>query len=238
MSLSDNRKIEQHYFELFRLRYELPAGRLEYTDKPDVILHGERCLGIEIANLYIADGSDSTSEQVQRRRRKQVLARAQALHREAGGRCIALWVTFNPGHPVQVIEPLAVKLAEIAMRIESSPGRVDSLTFLHVPELHLLYHSGEEYENAEWQDNPLHAGSILSTERVRAMVAVKSAKALGYNKNCDAYWLLLVVDFMDSAQDQSIEWPEGTMLAKSPFEQIMIYKPQFDEVVQVQQAAA
>ena len=229
-----NREIEQYYFGLFRSHYALPAGRIEYKDKPDVILHGERRLGIEIANLYIADGGDPSSEQIQRRRRKEVVARAQSLHRQAGGRGIELWATFDLGCPIYDTEPLARKLVEIAMRVENSPGQVSPLTFVHVPELLVLYHSGKEHEDAEWRDNSGHAVPLLSVDRVRELVAGKSAKVSGY-KGCDAYWLLLVVDFMDPAQDQYIEWPDGVTLARSPFERILIYKPQFGKVVEALQ---
>jgi len=49
-----NRDIEQYYFEMFRKNYPLPAGRVEYGDKPDVIIHGDATIGIEMGEL----GSD------------------------------------------------------------------------------------------------------------------------------------------------------------------------------------
>ncbi|QBR04061.1 hypothetical protein [Paraburkholderia pallida] len=232
-----NSAIEQYYFGLFSSHYALPAGRIEYADKPDVILHGERRLGIEIANLYLVDGSDRTSEQVQGHRRDQVMGRAQSLHRESGGRDIELWATFDPCQPVSDIESLARKLAEIAMRVENSAGRVNPLTFVHVPELHSLFHNGEEYEDAKWRPNQGYTVPLLSVDRVRELVAGKTAKAVGYDKGCEAFWLLLVVEYMDPAQDQFIEWPDGAALAKSPFERILIYKPQFGQVVEAPQAA-
>ncbi|QBR04223.1 hypothetical protein [Paraburkholderia pallida] len=232
-----NSEIEQYYFDLFRSHYALPAGRIEYADKPDVILHGERRLGIEIANLYLADGSDPASEQVQRRRREQVLERAQSLHLASGGRRIELSAAFDPGVPILEIDPLARKLAEIAMRVQGSSGQVDSLTFDHVPELTFLYHSGKEYAGARWRSVQSYAVPFVSVERVRQLVVEKTAKVADYDKGCQAFWLLLVVDFMDPAQDQFIEWPDGVALAKSPFERILIYKPQFGQVVDAVQAA-
>jgi hypothetical protein len=231
-----NREIEQYYFDLFRSHYALPAGRIEYTDKPDVIVHGEPRLGIEIANLYIADGSDLASEQVQRRRREQVMARAQLLHLASGGRRIELSAAFNPSLPIREIEPLARQLAEIAMRVQCSSGRIDSLTFDHVPELTWLYHNGKEYDTAKWLCMQTYATSFVSVERVRQLVADKAVKAADYNKDCEAHWLLLVVDFMDPAQDVFVEWPDGVVLTKSPFERVLIYKPQFGQVVEVPQA--
>jgi hypothetical protein len=45
-----NRDIEQYYFEMFRKNYPLPAGRVEYGDKPDVIIHGGATIGIEMGD--------------------------------------------------------------------------------------------------------------------------------------------------------------------------------------------
>ena len=47
-------------------------------------------------------------------------------------------------------------------------------------------------------------------------------------------WLLLVVDFMDPAQDQEIQWPAGAVLMQArTFERIWLYKPAFHEVLEI-----
>ena len=84
-SPSKQQTIERHYFEMFRKAYPLPSGRIDYDDKPDVILNGTQKLGIEITNLYVTDGSCPASEQVQRVRRKAVVSKAQQLYEQATG---------------------------------------------------------------------------------------------------------------------------------------------------------
>lgn len=61
-----------------------------------------------------------------------------------------------------------------------------------------------------------------------ATIAEKHNKLPAY-KQCDAFWLLLVVDFIDRAQDQDIRWPDPAIEFSSPFERIIVYKPQFAE---------
>jgi len=235
MSRPSNQTIERYYFELFRSHYEVPEGEIVYTDKPDVILRGSQNIGVEIANFYLTSGADATSEQVQRARRLQILERAQALHRASGGKRIELWVGFNPEYPVHEPEPVALALATIATKVEDSPsGRVSRMLFEHVPELGLLIHSQKECPDAKWRPIQDYYGSTLSLERLRVLVSEKTKKLRDYQA-CDSYWLLLIVDFMDSAQDQDIQWPTGEVLEKSPFERILLYKPQFDQVVQVPQ---
>ena len=65
----------------------------------------------------------------------------------------------------------------------------------------------------------------MSLGRLRELISDKTKKLSAYQP-FDAYWLLLVVDFMDSAQDQDLHWPPGEVLGCSPFERVLLYKPQ------------
>jgi hypothetical protein len=49
----------------------------------------------------------------------------------------------------------------------------------------------------------LHGFGLMSHERLTKIIREKEAKARQYVR-CDAYWLLIVVDFLDSAQEQEI----------------------------------
>ncbi len=235
MSHISNQTIERYYFDLFRSHYAVPAGELVFTDKPDVIVRGEKTIGVEIANLYFTCGADPASEQVQCASRRQVLKRAQALHRASGGRNIELSVDFNPVYPIKKVEPVAQALAAIATKVEdSSSGSISPLLFEDVPELRFLYHNQKEYTDAKWRLGQVYSVPSLSLERLRLLVSEKTEKVRGY-QSCDFYWLLLVVDFMNPAQDQDLQWPNGEVLERSPFERILLYKPQFGQVVQVPQ---
>lgn len=55
--------MERHYFERFRNVYTLPDGAVWYADKPDVLVKGNRTIGIEITNFYLQPGSAEGSEQ-------------------------------------------------------------------------------------------------------------------------------------------------------------------------------
>ncbi len=235
MSHKSNQAVERYYFNLFQSHYEVPDGFLVFTDKPDVIVRGKTTIGIEIANLYFSNGAEPASEQVQRERRLKVLVRAQALHRASGGINIELSVGFNPEYPIQQVEPVALALSAIATKLEGSlSGQVSRMLIEHVPELSSLYCDQKEYEDALWRPVQVYSVPALSLERLRALVADKTVKLKNYQP-CDSYWLLLVVDFMDPAQDQNLQWPAGEMFEKSPFERILLYKPQFGEVMQVSQ---
>jgi len=71
----------------------------------------------------------------------------------------------------------------------------------------------------------------MSAARLRKIVAEKEAKAADYAP-CDAYWLLIVVDWADAAQDQEIT-TTGLKLPSEVFEKIIVYKPGFEDIAEV-----
>ena len=185
MSRLSNQTIERYYFEMFRLHYEVPEGEIVYTDKPDVILRSSQTIGVEIANLYLTSGADTTSEQVQRARRIEILKRAQALHLDSGGKRIELSVGFNPEYPIQESEPVALALANIATKVENLPsGQVSRMLFEHVPELSSLFHNQKEYADAKWRPVQGYYVPSLSLERLRVLVSEKTMKLRDYQP-CD-----------------------------------------------------
>jgi hypothetical protein len=225
---------ERQAFELFRKDFQLPEGRIQYGDKPDVVIDGPRRIGIEITDLYLLDGKNPDSEQVQQRRRTAVLERAQAIYHEVGGRRIELVIGFSFTNPIREIAPLAEAIAQLGQRLAQSTHReVPRGLFDHIPELTSIYCIGREYADARWRPNQLYGVSRLLVPRVEAVIAEKTVKAAGYLP-CECYWLLIVVDFMNPAQDQDIRWPaDAPVVEQHVFERIFLYKSAFHEVIEV-----
>lgn len=235
MDRLSNAQIERHYFEQFRNDFPLPAGELIYTDKPDVIIRGVSTLGIEITNLYIRPGADPTSEQVQRIRREQALHRAQSLFQALDGKRFELSVDFHPDKPILDTKLLAHALCELAQRLTSDPtGQVSPSKFAHIETLRFVYFNSTEYADAQWRAVQSFTVPSLSVERLREVVAEKSQKLAAY-QTCDQYWLLAVIDLMDVAQDQQVDWPAGEILGGSPYEKVLLYKPQYRQVLEAPQ---
>jgi len=233
MTRPSNSKIEQYYFEQFRRDYPLPEGDVNLTDKPDVIVRADRTLGVEITNLYIVAGSDPASEQIQRRRREKVLDRAHAAFLREGGKKFELSVDFDPLKPIEELETPALALTALAHKLETAEtGQVSSLLFEHIETLRFVYLNAKEYSDPKWRLIQGFSVPSLSVERLREVVIEKSAKVSEYQA-CDRYWLLIVVDLMDSAQDQELVWPDTASLGASPYEKVLLYKPQYCQVLEV-----
>jgi hypothetical protein len=227
-----NREKQVLYFEDFRKHYSLPEGIIEHDDKPDVIVRGERTLGIEVTNFYLEDGLES--EQVQRGWRDQVLSDAQAIYQRTSSGRTKLTLGFDESVPIRDKGVLANKIAELGLRVEdleAGPVRRD-LFFEDIPELFSVWCHVDEYEDSAWRLMQGHSGSLMSLESLRDIIKGKEAKLRQY-KPCDAYWLLVVVDFFDFAQDQEIMIEGGLNTIRSEvFEKILVYKTVFGQVLE------
>ncbi len=84
---------------------------------------------------------------------------------------------------------------------------------------------------ATWRVGQGHRFGIMSTERLAEIIRQKEGKARQYS-SCDAYWLLVVVDFIDAAQEQEIRLDSAARVASDMFEKVIVYKPGFDSVVE------
>ena len=234
MPLPTARAIERHYFEQFRKHFPVPDGQVVYADKPDVRVHGDRTLGVEIVRLYLTDGGNPESEQRQSALRSEVLAKAQALHDKLGEKKIELHVDFDPATPITDVPSAAQRLAQLARQIQHEPTTLSGHSTEIKHGLRFVYHNAVEYLDAKWQNIQSYSVNAVDPDRLRVVVDEKVAKAKQY-KICDELWLLIVVDFMDRAQDQDLTLPAGLKLSAAPFNRVLLYKPQFRQVVEVPQ---
>ena len=230
MARKSKQEIEQHYFRMFSRDYPLPDGTITHGDKPDVILEGERKIGIEITNLFIDKGELSESEQVQSKARDAVVSEGQRIYLAKSGEQIEFSFGFNKAYPIRDRKTLAKKMAELAMDVDGSgTGAISKEIFKEIPELSSVYLNATKYEEARWHVVQVHSGSVMSVQRLQEIVKTKEAKSRSYRR-CDAYWLLVVVDFMDAAQDQEIRIDGFKKIDSTIFEKVIVYKTLFGHV--------
>lgn len=233
-AVKTNQDIERHYFEQFRAAYKLPNGLTEYADRPDVLLKGARTIGIEMTRFYLQPGGSPDSEQKQGPRREGVVSDAHKLYREAGGKNFELTITFNPDRPITSARRriLPTELAAFAATIGAvESGAVDLDLLEGMPEVSSIYLNSKEYEDAKWRICQVYSLDLMSAEGLQEIVRDKESKAAEYMP-CDAYWLLIIVDWRDNAQDQEIS-VKGVKIASDVFEKVIVYKPGFEDIVEV-----
>ena len=230
MSPKSNRRIERHYFGLFREIYQLPKGEVIYGDKPDVIINGERRLGIEVTNFYLERGELIESEQNQRRIRDYVLKKAQQIYIDNGGKH-EIYFSFNKENPILNSQKLIPKLLKVISKLEAlGTGKFSKYFLNDIPELDLVIINPTIYTDPQWTINQVYTGQIISTPMLTEIVRKKENKAKNYSK-CEAYWLIVVVDFFDPAQDQEIR-VNGLTITSDVFEKKIVYKTAYEHVLE------
>lgn len=228
------REIERRYFDEFSKAYSLPAGTIEYGDKPDVVIRGDRTTGIELTRFYLLGGSSFASEQRQKPLRDGVVSDAHQLHSKAGGKKFELTIGFDPDRPITPARRKALpkELSAFAATIGNHPsGSVDRELFQSMPEISTLYLNSKEYDDAKWRLGQVYAVDLMSQTELERIIREKEAKAADYFA-CDDYWLLIIVDWMDNAQEQEISVGH-VKIASNVFQRIIVYKPGFDDILVV-----
>ncbi len=240
MEKLSKQEIERHYFKKFVAsdKYKLPKCEVIFGDRPDVIIKGQRKVGIEITNLYKACGKDKKSEQQQREIRKKVLREAKRRFEKGGGKPMNIQFTFRLPIPINgkrdqeitdKIVLLASKIASLAKRSEF--GEVPWCLLMDIPELSSVLFSVLSDDDPQWTECNAYDAPDVSIPRLKEIVKGKEKKVKGYD-SCDAYWLLVVIDIWDPAQDQRIG-ADGLKILSKKFERILIYENGRNQVVEV-----
>jgi hypothetical protein len=221
-----NDRIERYHFEQFRKIYALPDGCVVYGDKPDVIIGGTRRIGVEITNFFVQSGKLPESEQRQRPLRDAVVAEAHKLYLVGGGKKIELSFSFDKRHPILPgrSKKLSAELAALARSHDcQGSGEIHRHLFRDImPEVSSIYLNAIEYIDAKWRITQVHTMSLMSKDDLETIIREKEAKAAEY-KTCDAYWLLVVVDGIDAAQEQEIRI-DDPHVSSDVFETIIIFR--------------
>jgi predicted small secreted protein len=210
----------------------VPHGKVEYGDRPDIVVDGARRIGIEVTNLFIERGELPESEQNQRIIREAVLKKAQQIYLEQGG-IFEICFSFNKDKPIRNGNKLIPKIVDNICRVEASglTGNIPKTLFEDIPELSFIYINSNVYPDPKWRPLQVYDGQIISISRLEEILREKEKKAKKYSK-CDTYWLLVVIDFIDSAQDQEIQI-EGVYIKSDVYEKIIIYRTVYEHVLEL-----
>lgn len=100
-----------------------------------------------------------------------------------------------------------------------------------MPEISSVYLNTREYPDAEWRIIGSYGVGLMSQAALENIVRDKEALSAQYHPR-DAYWLLVVVDPMDPAQEQEIRI-DGLHIASGVFEKIIVYQPSFDHLIEL-----
>jgi hypothetical protein len=69
----------------------------------------------------------------------------------------------------------------------------------------------------------------MQAERLLEIIREKETKEY---KPCDSYWLLVVIDFINPAQDQEITNAVLPTIQSNRFEKIIVYKTVYEQILE------
>lgn len=230
MPKKKKKEIEKYYFERFSKDYQLTMVNINYGDKPDVVIIGDRKIGIEITNFFLEDGRLPESEQIQRKTREDVVNKAQQIYQARNKRKIEFSFGFNKDQPIRDKKKVIQEIVELAIRVDAeTTGEINRDEFRNIPEVSFVYLNARSYDDAKWRVIQIHTVHLMSRRQLVDIVRKKERKSKEYER-CDAYWLLVVVNFIDPAQDQEIRIDNAEKIKSNVFEKILVYKTVFGHV--------
>lgn len=231
MTRPDKKVRERLLYDHFASLVEIPKGCLDADgESPDFIIHGDFTLGVEITELYIADGEFSWQRQAPRRR--EALRRAQSQYLEAGGPAFDFNFDFDPLPSAVSIDEIARQaLAAAVASVNGASGILRSDLLEPTPLVRWLYRPESLYANPQWHDMPCHSVPLLDPSNVQRVVNRKGQKLPTYRR-CDRHWLVIAADFWNPAQDQELAWPAEVALDRAGFDRIFIVKTSHADYVE------
>ena len=140
MKMAANPEIEKYFFEKFSEDYVLPSGTIIYGDRPDIVIEGQRWIGIEITSFFLEEGSLRESEQVQRKLRDKVVLEAHKAFLALEQKGIEITFCFNKSNPITDGKVLVTAIVKLVNQIKGwKTGVVNKDVYAAIPELDYVY---------------------------------------------------------------------------------------------------
>ena len=204
-SAEKKKEIETHYLDRLREAMpDFPAGKVEATEEPDFLVHGEgRIIGIELTELHRETPSGAKPQQALEAMRHRVVAKAQELYVAANLPPLKASIFMNDGYNIkkEQVLPLAAhikKLIENHMPDKNSSRKIeydwkkpnsfpDPLNKISVHRLDVITKTFFSAPGATWV-------ATLSDADIQRAAEPKEKKYSTYRRKCDEAWLVIDAD--------------------------------------------
>lgn len=217
---------ERRLLDAYLSMVPVDGAKIEEGEQPDFVLRGARSIGLEVTEFYIQDGANPASEQRQRERRDDVLAKAKVFYHSSGENRVGVTVGFDPANPIanrRRSDSLARGLADFVRQIgDDWNGAVPRFRYQQDwPEIGFLYIVPATACWSEWRVQQVYNVGLVDPRQLERIVRAKERKAKAY-RPCDALWLLISINWLDPDQDQQIG-VEPLKVPSAVFERIILF---------------
>ena len=230
----------EYGFETWMAFDDLPETRTDGFSGPDLIADSQHgTIGIELSHVYQKNGTDPKALQNQLPLRKLLIHEANKIFMEKFGVCDRdVHFGFGRDGAIQGSRPRQKLAKELACFVQENIVNEEfgQLIWLDSELLEgcSVFISSKTYEDAKWQECSVHETPVMDFDVLKNKISQKNKKLRHYIP-CDQHWLLLVIDFWDSAQDQQLPRAGWPALASTGFDKILIFKTVENECLELQQ---
>lgn len=181
-----------------------PDGEIEYTEKPDFIVHAQdNFLGIEHTEIFQPGQSDGTSPQAQDNLSQRVVNKANDLYLEHNSQPLLVQILFN--HRVIMNKKDVNRLAEAIVRlIGMTPIELGNpITINRTTEnseyfpneiVRLRIYAHPNGKENKWRSSSAGRIPEITPEYLQEKIDQKEQKLDNYESKCSEVWLLIVAD--------------------------------------------
>jgi hypothetical protein len=188
-------------------------------DKPDYIIRGDRCVGVELSELYQVDGKDSAQHQI--KVRKGLLTKAQELYRRSTEKQAAYAIGFNDSVPLRRTSSLEQALVTVLLGDWKRGAELPKAAHSHIREIRSVFRI--DADNIDWQLRGTQEGGPIDLQRVEECIRKKEL-LLGTYAKCDAHWLLLTYSFFAAGQGFEPSLPREPQAIITSFEKVFVFE--------------
>ena len=234
-SPAKKKEIEAHYLDRLRaVLSDFPEGRVEPTEEPDFLIHGQKStIGIELTELHRDVPAGVKPQQALEAMRHRVVARAQELYEAKGLPPVKVSVFMRDSHDIkkEQVQPLAEALCQLVER--------------NLPELNASKKEEYDWENRDYFPEPILEVSVhrmdvitktffsvpgatwvstLSNSDIQRVVAPKELKYPAYRLKCDQAWLVINADIGPMSTWFEFDATVPLLPLKTKFERIFVLR--------------
>lgn len=224
---------ERFLLERFIDASKLNAQIIEEREAPDFIVQvGEARVGIEVTELFISHGKNSSTPQAQEAISSQIVTTAQSLYQAAGGPPAHVTVCFGPVQDLRGLnrEKTAKMLCDYVFglslslweRVDCRPEQLGGPFPHEVSFIHAL--GVPSFDMAHW--SVARAGWVASLTHVplQERIDEKAKRLRTYQSVVAENWLLIVADAMKPSSLIEAKSDFDARAVQSPFSRTFFYR--------------
>jgi hypothetical protein len=204
---------------------DIPSDEPESPEPPDFIFRrAAGALGIELTVFHLPPTPGERSHQQQRAMESHVVAEAERIHREAGGRAQYVWVAFS--NNARLNRRSMNSLSREIARLTHLDTSLDSTYDVPVDELpegvtYIRVEPSIDGRDRLWY--PDHAGWVASVlpEHIEDVIARKARTVIASRRHADELWLVIVDDVFSGAAPARLSDQAVAAQYNHPFDRLI-----------------